>query len=377
LNLIKAAYDCIEKNKDFNDNLNYFFEQINERTTRYRQLISILESNLALAKNQTLEDSFIISNNHLSSYAEWVKTTLNTYFGQVIIKASYNHHYSQIKQKITELLVDITDRFKNLFKNLYKELNINLDNIKYTMYEFGIMGEAYQTILKTDLMTNYFNSILLFQQSEFNYTITQYYQYFYKLVNNSFTYILANLPREETDDNYIFIDRKIKTIKYFELIFNNISISQSNSTNLIYQKAILKKEETDFFEIRGKVATSILDMDDFINKKIDNIIDLELFHNSLDITQNSLTTRFYLENKEFGKLIEKIYEPIDQGDYFYLKFDKFKYMMEDNWIFDGNYFTNIIIDALYESNKEIKNDVKKLGYTISDISFHKFFISFS
>ena len=116
-----------------------------------------------------------------------------------------SYHYSQIKQKITELLVDITDRFKNLFKNLYKELNINLDNIKYTMYEFGIMGEAYQTILKTDLMTNYFNSILLFQQSEFNYTITQYYQYFYKLVNNSFTYILANLPREETDDNYIFI----------------------------------------------------------------------------------------------------------------------------------------------------------------------------
>ena len=357
LNLIKAAYDCIEKNKDFNDNLNYFFEQINERTTRYRQLISILESDLALAKNQTLDDSFIISNNHLSSYAEWIKTTLNTYFGQVIIKASYNHHYSQIKQKITELLVDITDRFKNLFKNLYKELNINLDNIKYTMYEFGMMGEAYQTILKTDLMTNYFNSILLFQQSEFNYTITQYYQYFYKLVNNSFTYILANLPREETDDNYIFIDRKIKTIKYFELIFNNISISQSNSTNLIYQKAILKKEETDFFEIRGKVATSILDMDDFINDKIDDIIDLELFHNSLDITQNSLTTRFYLENKEFGKLIEKIYEPIDQGDYFYLQFDKFKYMMEDNWIFDGNYFSNIIIDALYESNKEIKNDL--------------------
>jgi len=357
MDLVKTTYDCIEKNKDFNDNLNYFFEQVNERVTRYNQLIAMLEYDLTLAKNQTLDDSFIISNNHLSTYSVWVKTTLEKYFGKEIIHASYNYHYAQIKQKVADLLVDITDKFKSLFKNLYKELNVNYEYIKYTMYEFGIMGEAYQSIIKTDLMTNYFKSILLFQQSEFNYTITQYYQYFYKLVNDSYTYILANLPREETDDNYFFIERKNKTIKYFDLIFNNISLSQSNSTSIEYQKTILGKEEIDFFLLNAKISKGIADMDEFIDDKIDDIIDLELFESSLEITQNSLTTRFYLENKEFGKLIENIYEPVDSGNFFYLNFDKFKHMMEDNWILDGNYFSNIINDFLYESNKEIQNDL--------------------
>jgi hypothetical protein len=75
--LIKTAYDCIEKNKDFNDNLNYFYEQINERTIRYRQLISILEYDLTRVKNQTLEDSFIISNNHLRPCL-WTEESVNT-----------------------------------------------------------------------------------------------------------------------------------------------------------------------------------------------------------------------------------------------------------------------------------------------------------
>ena len=377
LDLVKTTYDCIEKNKDFNDNLNYFFEQINERTTRYKQLIAMLEYDLTLAKNQTLDDSFIISNNHLSAYSVWVKTTLETYFGKAIIQASYNYHYTQIKQKVADLLDDITERFKNLFKNLYKELNLNFESIKYTMHEFGIMGEAYQTIIKTDLITNYFKSIHLFQQSEFNYTITQYYQYFYKLVNNSYTYILANLPREETDDNYFFIERKDKTIKYFDLIFTNISLSQSNSVSIAYQKSILGKEEIDFFQLNTKISKGIADMDEFIDDKIDDIIDLELFESSLEITQNSLTTRFYLENKEFGKLIENIYEPVDSGNFFYLNFDKFKHMMEDNWIFDGNYFTNIINEALYNSNKEIQNDlnIKYEEYTTIIENEIKTFIS--
>ena len=302
---------------------------------------------------------------------------MEKYFGKEIIHASYNYHYAQIKQKVADLLVDITDKFKSLFKNLYKELNVNYEYIKYTMYEFGIMGEAYQSIIKTDLMTNYFKSILLFQQSEFNYTITQYYQYFYKLVNNSYTYILANLPREETDDNYFFIERKNKTIKYFDLIFNNISLSQSNSTSIEYQKTILGKEEIDFFLLNAKISKGIADMDEFIDDKIDDIIDLELFESSLEITQNSLTTRFYLENKEFGKLIENIYEPVDSGNFFYLNFDKFKHMMEDNWILDGNYFSNIINDFLYESNKEIQNDlnIKYEEYTTTIENEIKKFIS--
>ena len=357
LKLVKIAYEIMESKQSFNETLNEFYERINVRVTNYTLKIKSLEYQLTKVKNETLDDSFVLSYNYLSQYAEWVQKMLDTYFGNVIIKASYNYHQQQIKGIITNLLEDFAEKFKSLYKSLFRELNLNFESIKYTMYEFGLMGQAYQTIIRTGLIKNYFNSTVLFKISEFNYTITQYYQYFYKLVNNSYTYILANLPKEENEKNYLFIERKNKTQKYFDLMLENIYSSAINTTNKEYQLKFLKIEETNFFLMNSKIENTIDEIDEYIEDKLKDILDIELFHNSLEITQYSLTTRFYLENKEFGKLLEEIYEPLDQGTFFYLNFDKFKDMMIENWIFDGNDFSNIINDALYDSNKEIQNEL--------------------
>ena len=88
------------------------------------------------------------------------------------------------------------------------------------MYEFGIMGQVYQEILRTNLTSNYFKSIILFEQTEFNFTITQYYEYFYRLVNNSYNYIMANLPKEDNTYNLFFTERKKEINKNFNNITN-------------------------------------------------------------------------------------------------------------------------------------------------------------
>ena len=79
----------------------------------------------------------------------------------------------------------------------------------------------------------------------------------------------------------------------------------------------------------------------------------------------SLVMRYYLENKELGKTIEKYYEPLDKGEFIYLNLNKFKDIMVENWIFDRDDFINILNNALYETNKEIKKDlsVKLQNYT--------------
>ena len=59
--------------------------------------------------------------------------------------------------------------------------------------------------------------------------------------------------------------------------------------------------------------------------------------------------RYYLENKEYGKLIEKYYGMFD----LYLDLNKFKEVMLDNWVFDSDDFVNIINKALYSTNLEI------------------------
>ena len=358
LKLIRSVYELVEKNENFNNTLNTLYVSIQERVKRYNSIMKILESGLINLKNEILDNDFDDPTDYLQSYADWIKSLLEGNFGNIIVKSAYNYYYQQIKTKITNLLDDISEKWRNAYKDLFHVLHMNYDQIKYTMYEFGIMGQIYQTILKTDLITNYFDSIILFQKSEFNYTITHYYDYLYRLVNNSYTYVLANFPKDETEYNYIYMKRKNQTLAFFDRILENILISENTAINLENQKAILKVEEVDFFQMNSKIQKAIKDLDVYIDDKIDDIIDLELFHNSLKITQHSLTTRYYLENKEFGKLLEEIYEPLEEGKFFYLNFSNFKDLMTKNWIFDGNDFSNIINDALYESNKEIRSELR-------------------
>ncbi len=65
--------------------------------------------------------------------------------------------------------------------------------------------------------------------------------------------------------------------------------------------------------------------------------------------------------------MEQYYEPLDKGEFLYLKLSKFKDIMLENWIFDSEDFVNILNNALYETNKEIKNElnIKLLEYSTS------------
>ena len=118
---------------------------------------------------------------------------------------------------------------------------------------------------------------------------------------------------------------KNETLKYFELIFANLTISQEQGINYDYQKKLLKVEDSDFFKIYLQINNTKDDLDKYLYDKIGDIIDIELFENDIDITQNSLTARFYLENREFGKLIEEMYRTVDEGNFFYLNFDKLNF----------------------------------------------------
>ena len=71
----------------------------------------------------------------------------------------------------------------------------------------------------------------------------------------------------------------------------------------------------------------------------------------------SLVMRFYLENKELGKMIEKYYEPLDRNEFLYLNLGKFKDIMLENWIFESEDFVNILNKALSETNKEIQDEL--------------------
>ena len=357
LKFIISAYDIVENNLSFNNTLKGFMDKMNEKINNYTLKMKGLEDKLIKIKEDTFDKDLDSLREHLNKYEDWVKNILSEKFGNEIVKASYNYYFKRITEKGTILLDEIKNKTKKAFNTLCNQLDHNVEKIKYTMYEFIIMSQIYQDILKENVTLDYFESIILFQRSEFNYTITQYYNYLYDLINNSYAYALANFPKEENEFNYFLIKTKNETIKYYELILNDIVNSEKSVMNFENQKSILKVEDVNFFKMNSAIQEVIVEINTFIEKKIDNIFEIEIYGNDMEITQYSLTTRFYLENREFGKLLEALYEPLDQGTFFYLNLDKFKDMMVEHWIFDVNDFSNILNDALYESNKEIKNEI--------------------
>ena len=115
----------------------------------------------------------------LRGYSEWIYNILNEKFGNIIMKSSYNYYSTKIKEKTNILLKEIGKKWEDAYTNLFLDVQVNFTQIKYTFYELIMMAQNYETIMKTNLIINYFYSIELFQKTEFNYTIISYYDYFY------------------------------------------------------------------------------------------------------------------------------------------------------------------------------------------------------
>jgi len=121
----------------------------------------------------------------------------------------------------------------------------------------------------------------------------------------------------------------------------------------------------DFFKVKQILKDNINETSETLEDIISEILMFEMLLSDGD--KYTLVMRYYLENKELGKLIEKYNEPLKRGEFIYLNIGKFKNIMLENWIFDSEVFINILNNALYGTNKEIKNElnIKLLEYTSS------------
>lgn len=196
-----------------------------------------------------------------------------------------------------------------------------------------MIGSIYKSIIEVELTENYFNSIMFFQRTEFNYTISYYYNYLIKLINKSYKYIINKIQTKEYDYNDTIKERKKEIKSIYDNLIGDISYSENNYLTISKQLEILQVNESDFFKVKYIMQKNINET----SEKLDNMIS-KIFEHELEIgpgDEYSLTMRLYLENKELGKLIETYLEPIDKEEFISLNLNKFKDVMKENWIFEG------------------------------------------
>ena len=361
ISIKKISFDLINNFTEYNSIFNNININIKEKIEIYNDILKDLDLNISKIINEMLNKDIDINDN-IKEINDWILLILQKKFEKVLLNKSYDYYKTNLDLKLENIFSEIFQKWKSIYKTLSKDVLNNIYNIKDSILEFSNMAEIYRTIIKTDLAENYFNSIIFLEQSELNYQISFYYNYLIKLLDKYFKYINNKIEKNSFNLNNILSNKKFQIKNNFDNFTQNIIESEHFILNTENQSPFLQTNESDFFQVKHILQNNIQNTSDTLEEKVEEILFNELFLSDGD--EYSLVMRYYLENKELGKFIEELYKPLDNDEYIYLNLDKFKDILNENWLFDTEDFINMINKALYETNKEINDDlnIKLLEY---------------
>jgi hypothetical protein len=187
-----------------------FNESLSEKIYFYSSKIDEIKKSLLDIETEIINKEYTL--NYLTPVKDLVNSLLTNKYGDEIVKSSYNYYQPNLRGLIGPLLNDISIQWNQYFQDIYSNIENNLDNFKSSIIELSNMTEFYLSILNTNITQNYFNSIVKFQKSEFNYTITYYYNILLKLVKSSYQFVNYHLIK--LDLIILLIKEKMKLMIY-------------------------------------------------------------------------------------------------------------------------------------------------------------------
>jgi len=355
----------------FHSKFNEFYDILIKKVLLYTSKIKELKESLSNIEIETINQGF--TSEYLTPVNNAINFLLSSKYGDEIIKSAYNYYQPNIKTRIEPLLDDISSQWNNFFDNLKIDIEKNLDNFKNTITEFPNYASSLMSVLSTNITNNYFDSINMHQKTEFNYTISYYYNLLIRHVKSSYQYVISKIPSNKIGFNNIVNKRKNEVDDCFNILIKNINDSLKEALNIEYQTNVLHIAETNFFGVNDILKNNIKTTQKSLSDKLTKIRE---FKNSKKNDEFSVAAKYYLENSESGKQIEQLYEQIDQKVFVFLNLDKFNELLIDNWIFDQDEFIKNLNTILYNSKLEIEKELiteKEIYLKIFENEITKYF----
>ena len=336
-----------------NDNFNKILLQINEIVDSYNSKIAEFKKNLTNLQNEALKNNEI--NQKLDNLKNRLEKILNDNYGEKLIINSYNFYKEKTNNSLIDIFEEVENKWTSLFSDLKTEISNNLNDYKNSIKEFGIYALLYNQILIRNISTNLYDSIITHQKTEFNYTISYYYNYLQKYINSTYQLILSKIPLNKKGLDVIIKERENKINSVFSEIFQMFFNSKNNALNISSQIYTLQVPETNFFKTNEFLISSQKNL----NSSLTNLSNSIYLLNNYKINDEySLTLKFYLENSENGKQINDFYDETNNQSFIYLNLEKFKETILNNWIFDQDNFIKNLNRTLYYSNLEISKELE-------------------
>ena len=351
LKLIEHTIDSDINLKKFHKKLNEFYSSINQKVNSYTEKIKEFKNTLLSIEERTINQKITLD--YLSPLKNEINSLLYEKYGDEIIKSSYNYYQNNIENIMGDLLNDISDKWNEAYDTLKNEMQNNINNFKNSIDEFGITASIYRSLIEQNITRMYFDSIETHQKSEFNYTITYYYNYLLKVIKSTHQNIINKIPTNNVGFNNILDRRRTEVNDLFNYLINNIINSENEALTFDKQIYVLQVPRTNFFKINSILSQNVLNTNISLSEKINDIFQI---NNHKINDEISLTCRFYLQNSISGKQVEELYEEINKKVFVYLNLEKFKELLIENWIFDQDEFISKLSTTLYNNNLEISQE---------------------
>lgn len=347
------------------------FQSDSNFDTKFKNFYSSLKSNIDSYNNKIIELKTLISSiekdvlnqkkteGYLSPIQEKINTLIPNNYSDNLIRLSYNYYKKLLDTRLDNILRNSTNKWNNSYDILEK--NLNNSNFKYSTSEFGLMALIYEVILSQNLTKTYYDSIIEHQKSEFNYTISYYYNCLLQNITSAYQYIINKIPRNQEGFNNIINLRKEEVNEIFNILIKSIKDSKTEALRISRQAYVLEVSPQNFFNMSSVLTKNIGEAKNILNTKGMNLYRKESKQNN----EFSLACRFYLENSLNGWQIEELYKPINDKIFVTLNTEQFKEIISSNWIFDQDHFINKLNLSIYNSNLEIKKvfaEEKKQNY---------------
>ena len=335
---------------DFNDKFNEFFSLIDEKIKIYNSIIKELKDNLTLIEDEIMNHNDIFD--YIVSFENDLHLIFNKYYGDELIKSAYSFYNNSLDYNLWEILNKTSNYWLDSYEMLEAELNDNLNNFTGPINEFSTVILLYNSIISQNLSRDFYNSIIEHQKNEFNYTISYYYNYLFRITNSTFNYIKSRIMKNEYYYNYI-VEKRMNIINDLLIKFmENITLNEKEALKLENQIKVLDVKTNDFFNVNYINNNSIQYLTNKLYNKFTNI--KKITKTSKNSDQFIVTARFYLEDLDCGEKIQKLYKAIKEDSFIVLNKDNFKdIIIYNNWVFNFDEFLNELEVKFYNLNQEI------------------------
>ena len=332
--------------KRFKNKLNEFYISLNESIYSYNSQLEIAFSSLNQIEEQNLNNNMELN---LDFIENKIDSLLSEKFGSILIKNCYNYYQTNTNKSIDDILNEFSNKINITYDNFKNEIIQNQAKFKYCFNEFSFMASIYENIISQNITKIYFDSIIDIQRINFNYSISFYYNYLTSLINSLHNNIIYNMPFAKNGLNINSEEYKTTINNKFIELIEKVKDSKNYYMRLDRQTNILGVPRTNFFKVNSIVSTNILRTRNLIR---DRVAEISAIQDDNEITENSLLSRFYLENSNSAKLIKDFYLIIYNDRARVLNHDKFKEIIVNNFDFNKNKFINKINELLNDLNIE-------------------------